>query len=55
MDARTGVVIAPPHLPGMHGFRLGERLRTDVGKPVAVRVVRGGADTTVNVTVGERP
>jgi S1-C subfamily serine protease len=26
-----------------------------VGKPVAVRVVRGGADTTVNVTVGERP
>jgi S1-C subfamily serine protease len=26
-----------------------------VGKPVAVRVVRGGADTTVQVTVGERP
>ncbi len=26
-----------------------------VGQPVAVRVVRGGADTTVQVTVGERP
>jgi serine protease DegQ len=26
-----------------------------VGKPVAIRVVRGGADATVNVTVGERP
>ncbi len=36
MDARTGVVVAPPHLPGMHGFRLGERLRADIGKPLAV-------------------
>ena len=36
MDARTGVVISAPHLPGMHGFRLGERLRADLGKPVAV-------------------
>ena len=26
MDARTGTVISPPHLPGMRGFRLGERL-----------------------------
>lgn len=26
-----------------------------VGKPVAVRIIRGGADTTLNVTVGERP
>jgi S1-C subfamily serine protease len=26
-----------------------------VGQPVAVRVVRGGADNTVSVTVGERP
>jgi glucokinase len=53
MDARTGVVIAAPHLPGMHGFRLGERLRADFGKPVAVHhdaaacalaEVRWGAD-----------
>jgi len=53
MDARTGVVISAPHLPGMHGFRLGERLRADVGKPVAVHhdaaacalaEVRWGAD-----------
>jgi len=36
MDARTGVVIGPPHLPGMHGFPLGERLRADAVKPVAV-------------------
>jgi glucokinase len=36
MDARSGVVIAPPHLPGMHGFPLAARLRADLGKPVAV-------------------
>jgi glucokinase len=53
MDAQTGVVIATPHLPGMHGFRLGERLRADLRKPVAVHhdaaacalaEVRWGAD-----------
>ena len=53
MDARTGVVISAPHLPGLHGFRLGERLRADFGKPVAVHhdaaacalaEVRWGAD-----------
>jgi glucokinase len=57
MDARTGVVISPPHLPGMHGFRLGERLRADAGKPVAVHhdaaacalaEVRWGADRGVS-------
>ena len=57
MDARTGVVISAPHLPGMHGFRLGERLRADVGKPVAVHhdaaacalaEVRWGADRGVS-------
>ena len=56
MDARTGVVISPPHLPGMHGFRLGERLRADISKPVAVHhdaaacalaEVRWGADRGV--------
>jgi glucokinase len=36
MDARTGVVISPPHLPGMHGFPLGERLRADLGRAVNV-------------------
>jgi len=36
MDARTGVVISAPHLPGMHGFQLGERLRADMQKPIAV-------------------
>jgi len=36
MDAHAGVVISAPHLPGMHGFPLAERLRADFGKPVAV-------------------
>ncbi|MEA2719226.1 MAG: glucokinase [Candidatus Eremiobacteraeota bacterium] len=36
MDARTGTVIAPPHLPGMHGFPLGARLRDALSRPVAV-------------------
>lgn len=27
MDARSGTVLAPPHLPGMHGFPLAARLR----------------------------
>lgn len=36
MDARTGTVLTPPHLPGMHGFPLAERLRADLRKPVAV-------------------
>ena len=53
MDARTGVVISAPHLPGMHGFPLGERLRADFAKPIAVHhdaaacalaEVRWGAD-----------
>jgi glucokinase len=53
MDARTGTVISPPHLPGMHGFPLGERLRAQVGLPVTVHhdaaacalaEVRWGAD-----------
>ena len=36
MDARTGMVISAPHLPGLHGFALGARLRADAGQPVAV-------------------
>jgi glucokinase len=36
MDARTGTVIAPPHLPGMHGFPLGARLRDALGRAVVV-------------------
>ena len=36
MDARTGTVISPPHLPGMHGFPLAARLRTVFGRPVTV-------------------
>lgn len=36
MDARRGVVLSPPHLPGMHGFPLGERLRADLQRPVIV-------------------
>ncbi len=56
MDARTGTVIAPPHLPGMHGFPLGERLRDRLGRPVVVHhdaaacalaEVRWGADRGV--------
>ncbi|MBV8750490.1 MAG: ROK family protein, partial [Candidatus Eremiobacteraeota bacterium] len=56
MDARTGTVIAPPHLPGMHGFPLRERLRADVVRPVTVHhdaaacalaEVRWGADRGV--------
>jgi glucokinase len=56
MDARSGVVISAPHLPGMHGFPLGERLRADFGIPVAVHhdaaacalaEVRWGADRGV--------
>jgi glucokinase len=56
MDARNGIVISPPHLPGMHGFRLGERLRADLARPAAVHhdaaacalaEVRWGADRGV--------
>ena len=56
MDARAGVVIRTPHLPGMRGFRLAERLRADVAKPIAVHhdaaacalaEVRWGADRGV--------
>jgi glucokinase len=36
MDARSGTVISPPHLPGMHGFPLAERLREALERPVAV-------------------
>jgi glucokinase len=36
MDARTGTVISPPHLPGMHGFPLGTRLREAFALPVTV-------------------
>ena len=36
MDARTGTVIGPPHLPGLHGFPLASRLRERVAVPVAV-------------------
>jgi glucokinase len=36
MDARTGTVIAPPHLPGMHGFPLATRLREAFARPVVV-------------------
>jgi glucokinase len=56
MDARSGIVIAPPHLPGMHGFHLGERLRADLARSVSVHhdaaacalaEVRWGADRGV--------
>ncbi|HEX3462827.1 MAG TPA: ROK family protein [Candidatus Elarobacter sp.] len=36
MDARTGTVISPPHLPGMHGFPLAARLRDALARPVHV-------------------
>jgi glucokinase len=36
MDARRGLVIGPPHLPGLHGVPLGARLRDALGRPVAV-------------------
>jgi glucokinase len=36
MDARRGIVLSPPHLPGLHGFPLADRLRADLGKPVVV-------------------
>lgn len=36
MNARSGVIIAPPHLPGMRGLRLFDRLQADVGLPVRV-------------------
>ena len=57
MDARTGIVISAPHLPGMHGFRIGERLRAAMQKPVAIHhdaaacalaEVRWGADRGVS-------
>jgi glucokinase len=56
MDARSGTVISAPHLPGLHGFRLGDRLRADFAKPSAVHhdaaacalaEVRWGADRGV--------
>ena len=56
MDARTGTVISPPHLPGMHGFPLAARLRDACTRPVTVHhdaaacalaEVRWGADRGV--------
>ncbi|MDB5040957.1 MAG: glk [Candidatus Eremiobacteraeota bacterium] len=56
MDAHRGVVLSAPHLPGMHGFPLRERLRADFGRPVSVHhdaaacalaEVRWGADRDV--------
>lgn len=34
MDARTGTVLSPPHLPGMHGFPLAARLCEALARPV---------------------
>jgi glucokinase len=57
MDARSGTVISPPHLPGMHGFPLGERLREACVRPIivhhdaaacALAEVRWGADRGVD-------
>ncbi|HEY0613603.1 MAG TPA: ROK family protein [Candidatus Elarobacter sp.] len=36
MDARNGTVISAPHLLGLHGFRLGPRLRERTGADVVV-------------------
>ena len=56
MDAHHGVVISPPHLPGMHGFPLAAKLREAMRLPVAVHhdaaacalaEVRWGADRGV--------
>ena len=57
MDARTGTVISPPHLPGMHGFPLGARLRDAFtclvvvhhdAAACALAEVRWGAERGVN-------
>jgi glucokinase len=56
MNARTGTVLSAPHLPGLHGFALGDRLRAEFATPVAVHhdaaacalaEVRWGADRGV--------
>jgi len=53
MDARRGIVISAPHLPGMHGFALRDRLLRELALPVTVHhdaaacalaEVRWGAD-----------
>jgi glucokinase len=36
MDARRGIVLSAPHLPGMHGIALRERLTHDLALPVTV-------------------
>lgn len=36
MNARSGVVLSAPHLPGLHGFALGPRLQADLDRPVTV-------------------
>jgi len=57
MDARSGTVISPPHLPGLHGFPLGARLREALRRPVrvhhdaaacALAEVRWGSDRNVS-------
>ncbi|MBC5803511.1 MAG: ROK family protein [Candidatus Eremiobacteraeota bacterium] len=56
LDARHGIVLARPHMPGMHGFPLAERLRADFPGHVSVHhdaaacalaEVRWGADRDV--------
>jgi glucokinase len=36
MNARTGTIVSAPHLPGMHGFPLADRLRADLARAVSV-------------------
>jgi glucokinase len=36
MNARSGTVLSAPHLPGLHGFPIGARLRADLDRPVTV-------------------
>jgi glucokinase len=57
MNALTGTVIAPPHLPGMHGFPFAARLHEALARRVAVHhdaaacalaEVRWGADRGVS-------
>lgn len=36
MNARSGEIIAPPHLPGLHGVPLAARLKEPLSLPVAV-------------------
>lgn len=36
MDARRGIIVAPPHLPGLHGVALGDELHAALEVPVQV-------------------